>query len=106
MKALEQLERLKRMSELIRTGRTGTPEQLSARLNISRRQLYADLDYCRDLGVDIEYSKQRQTFFYSNGKELEIHFSLKAVTKEILLTVNGGSLIQNSTMLFLCTDPV
>jgi len=106
MKALEQLERLKRMNELIRACKTGTPEQLSVRLNISRRQLYADLDYCRDLGVKIEYSKQRQTFFYSNGKELEIHFSLKAIPKDSLLTVNGGNLIQNSTMLFLCTDPV
>ena len=104
MKALEQLGRLKRMNELIRAGKTGTPEQLSVRLNISRRQLYADLDYCRDLGVDIEYSKQRQTFYYSNGKELEIHFTLKAVSRDTLLTVNGGNLIQNSSVLFLCTD--
>lgn len=106
MKALEQLGRLKRMNELIRSGRTGTPEQLSVRLNISRRQLYADLDYCRDLGVEIEYSKQRQTFFYSNGKELEIHFSLKAIPKENLLTVNGGNLMHNSSLLFLCTDTI
>ena len=89
MKAIEQLERLKRMNDLIRWGRTGTPDELSGRLGISRRQLYADMDYCRDLGVEIGYSKQRRSFYFSNGHELEISYSLKAIPRS--KAPNGSS---------------
>jgi biotin operon repressor len=106
MKAIEQLERLKRMNELIRSGRTGTPEELSDTLRISRRQLYCDLDYCRDLGVEIEYSKQRRTFFYSNGRELEIEYSLRAISRRNLMKINGGFSLKNSSVLFLCTEGI
>lgn len=106
MKAIEQLERLKRMNDLIRWGRTGTPDELSGRLGISRRQLYADMDYCRDLGVEIGYSKQRRSFYFSNGHELEISYSLKAIPRSKAQKINGGFFDIRSSVLFNCTLPL
>jgi len=77
MKALKQLERLKRMNELIRKGKTGTPDEFASSIGISRRQLYADLDFIKDNGVDINYSKISRTFYYTNEHELEISFQLR-----------------------------
>ena len=90
MKAIEQLERLKRLNEFIKKEQTGTPEEFSQKLKISRRQLYFDLDLLRDYGVDTGYSKQRQTFFFCNGHELKVSYVLKAIPREIQKEINGG----------------
>lgn len=92
MKALDQLERLKRMNQLIKAECTGTPDEFSNRLGISRRQLYSDIEYINDIGVKISYSKNRRTFFYCNGHELEIMVSLKVISKETTRSINGGFL--------------
>ena len=105
MKALQQLERLKRMNDMIRHGRTGTPEELSGLLGISRRQLYSDLDYIRDLGVRIGYSKQRQTFYYAEDHVLEISYSVKVITDSKAQEINGGSRESDDSVLFSCTQP-
>jgi predicted DNA-binding transcriptional regulator YafY len=82
MKAFEQLERLKRMNRLIKEERTGTPEEFATRLNIGRRRLYELLDDFREMGVLIEYSKLRNTYYYKNGHEIELNFSFKVITRE------------------------
>ena len=90
MKAIEQLERLRRIHELIKAERTGTPEEFANSLHISRRQLYEYINLIKDFGVDINYSKQKGTFFLCNGHELNINCSVKVVTKEEAIKINGG----------------
>ena len=90
MKAIEQLERLKRMNELIKAECTGTPEEFSNMLRISRRQLYAEIEYLKDIGIEISYSRRRRTFFFCNGHEIEISYRLKIIPKEVAKKINGG----------------
>ena len=90
MKAVEQLERLKRMNQLIKAECTGTPDEFSNWLGISRRQLYSDIEYIKDIGVEVTYSKARRTFYYCNGHELEISYSFKVISKQWTKKVNGG----------------
>lgn len=72
MKALKQLERLKLINEMIKAEKTGSPIEFAATLKISKRQLYTCMEYIKELGLTIEYSKQRRTFHYKNNKELVI----------------------------------
>jgi len=90
MKALEQLERLQRMNQLIKNERTGSPDEFSQRLGISRRQLYSYIENIKDMGADIGYSKNRRTFYFCNGHEVEISYSFKIISKELSRTINGG----------------
>jgi hypothetical protein len=90
MKAIEQLERLKRINELIKTKSTGTPEILCAKLGISRRQLFKDLEMFKDMGAEIVYSKIRETYFYPNGHEMEISYSFRIIPKKEIQNINGG----------------
>ena len=106
MKAVKQLERLKRLNSLIKAECTGTPDELSNRLGISRRQLYCDIDTIKDLGVAISYSKIRRTFFNSNIHELEIKCSLKIIQKEVIKEVNGGFFKKICSVLLLCTEQI
>jgi len=90
MKAIEQLERLQRIHELIKAEKTGTPEEFANSLHISRRQLYEYINLIKDFGVDINYSKHKRTFFLCNGHELKINCSVKVITKQETIKINGG----------------
>jgi transcriptional antiterminator len=100
MKAIEQLERLQRINELIKAEKTGTPDEFANRLHISRRQLYEYISFIKDLGVDINYSKERKTFYLCNGHELNITCNIKVVSKNEAININGGFFHTNSQRVF------
>ncbi len=79
MKAIEQIERLMLMNNLIKAHHTGSPEQFCKRMNISRRQMFSCLEFFRDYGVEIEFSRAMNSYHYANGHELEINFKLSKV---------------------------
>ncbi len=90
MKAFEQLERFQQIIKLIKHERTGTPEEFASRLHIGKRRLYEHLDDIRDMGVQIDYSKQRSTYYFSNGNELELSYSFKLISDEKIKEIFGG----------------
>jgi predicted DNA-binding transcriptional regulator YafY len=51
---------------------TGTPDKFAKRLHLKRRQLYNLLSELKDAGIDIKYSRLRQTFYYSEDSEATI----------------------------------
>ncbi|MDR9364576.1 MAG: helix-turn-helix domain-containing protein [Balneolaceae bacterium] len=92
MKFVEQIERLKYLDELIRKGNTGTPDELARRLGISRSQLYNLINYFNDLGVPVKFSRRKNSFYYhEDDKNLEITFSIKIITDEEIMVLQGGS---------------
>jgi predicted DNA-binding transcriptional regulator YafY len=95
MKAIEQLERLKRINEHIKAESTGTPEEFSGRLGIGRRQFFRDLECLKDMGVEISYSKIRGTYFYKNGYKMEISYTFKIIPKMVAKKINGGFFLTN-----------
>ena len=95
MKSLQQLERLKRINEMIKAQSTGSPEMLCNRLNISRRQLFKDLETFKDMGAEISYSKIGGTYYYPNGHELEISYSFRIIPNKEIQNINGGRGLNN-----------
>lgn len=100
MKAIQQLERLKRLNELIKAKCTGRPEMLCNKLNIGRRQLFKDLEIFKDMGAEIAYSKIRETYYYLNGDELEISYSFRIIQKKEIQNINGGFFLNNLQSVF------
>lgn len=92
MKAFEQLERIQRIIELIKYEKTGTPCEFADYLQISKRHLFSYLDNFREMGVQIEYSKPRKTYYFLNGHELELSYSLKVISDENTKEIFGGFL--------------
>jgi biotin operon repressor len=90
MKAFEQIERLRRMNQLIKSERTGSPEEFARTLRISRRQLFNYLDEIKSLGVEIGYSKASRSYYFNNGHELELDYSVKVLSKKDIGKVEGG----------------
>jgi len=95
MKAIEQLERFQQIIKMIKHEKTGTPEEFASYLHIGKRRLYEHLDNFREMGVQIDYSKQRNTYYFSNGHEIELSYSLKIISKEKTKEIFGGFSIFN-----------
>ncbi|QIX62961.1 DNA-binding protein [Hymenobacter lutimineralis] len=84
------IERIKHLDYLIGKEATGTPVELAQRLEISRSQLYNILDYLRDEGLTIDFSRKRNSFYYADKAKLKIEFSLKVLRDDDSQNIVGG----------------
>jgi len=66
----EQLRQVKRLRDLIRTKSTGTPDALAQWMNISRATVFRRIDDLNTLGAEIEYDRDRMTYYYLAPYEL------------------------------------
>lgn len=102
MKLLEYIDRIKIIHKLIRESRTGTPENLARRLSISTSRLYVVLDELKLMGAPIEYSRQLQTYYYTQPFEVNIRADFTVLKPQELMGINAGFYFQhNYPLLFL-----
>ena len=105
MDFVRQIERLQLLNKLVREQRTGKPEELADRIGVSRRQLYMYLEFLKDHGVEINFSRKLNSFIYAGGKNLEIAFRFNVLDSKSSREIGGGeNLLANSSVLFLCTE--
>lgn len=58
------VKRFDYLQELIQRQSTGSPGELALKLGISRRTLFEYLNYLRDRGAPLAYSRKQKTYFY------------------------------------------
>lgn len=90
MKIFTYIERINRIHELVKHKRTGTPEELARRLNISPSMLFRVIEELRLMEVPIEYSRSQKTYFYSSSYSMKIIIDFKPLNEEELIGLNGG----------------
>jgi len=76
MKSL--LHRLIRLDHLIAHKSTGTPADCANKIGISERSLYDYLKILKEMGAPVRFSRDRRTYFYTEGG----HFHVSFLTKE------------------------
>ncbi|HEY0743991.1 MAG TPA: hypothetical protein VGD40_21140 [Chryseosolibacter sp.] len=86
MSLLKYIERLKQMDDLIRRKATGTPEQFSRRLGLSKSVLMDELKDLKELGAEVEYCRERRSYYYEN----EFILKIGTLPKNHLHTLKGG----------------
>lgn len=60
------------MNFLILHRATGSPDEFSRKLKISKRQLFNDMDVLKLKGAEIKYNRTLGTYYYENDFNLEI----------------------------------
>ena len=90
MNFIKQMERIKKMHLLIRSEKTGSPDAFAKKLQLSRRQLYNELEIIKNLGASIKYCKKRESFYYSEPFDLELKYSLKTIVNDETKEIYGG----------------
>ena len=68
------LERLRRMHQLIKFKRTGTPEVFAEKLGLSQSLLYRLLSEMKALGAPVHFCHSRQSYVYYEPVELQLGF--------------------------------
>jgi predicted DNA-binding transcriptional regulator YafY len=86
----KQLNRLQQIDQLIRQKRTGNATNLAAKLGISRRQAYNWLDELRDLGLEIEYIRDIESYVYTKPCKLDITFKVVELSEKEASYINAG----------------
>jgi bacteriocin-like protein len=87
-------EKVNVLNQHIRRGYTGTPDDLAKRLSVSRGTLYKIINGLKSRGVEIEYCRNRCTFFYNNDVVVDIRIEIKGLTDmndDELKNISGGS---------------
>ncbi|GAA0880577.1 hypothetical protein GCM10009119_35470 [Algoriphagus jejuensis] len=90
MEFIRQIERLQLLNKLVKERRTGSPEELAERLGIGRRQLYVYIEYLKDFGMDIQFSRKLDGFVYAEQHELKIEVRFELLDSKSRTEINGG----------------
>jgi len=90
MKFVEHFERVKKMNRLIKSGRTGTPEEFARTIGICTSHLYRYLSEMEQYGLDIKYSRPLKTYFYQNNNELAVNYSVRVISDGDDKQIYGG----------------
>lgn len=90
MKLLEQIERINRLHELIKYRRTGTPEQLARRLNLSTSMVFKLMEELRLREAPIEYSRQLGSYYYTTQYLMKIQIDFRPLGEDEKIRFEGG----------------
>lgn len=66
--------RLEYLNSLIRKKATGSPQQLAKKLNVSERTIFEYVDILRSLGAEINYCRNRKSYYYSVDGTFDFQF--------------------------------
>ncbi|WP_162418782.1 HTH domain-containing protein [Cyclobacterium roseum] len=72
MEFIRQIERFQLLNKLVKEQRTGSPNDMAKKMGISKRQLYVYLEYLKDLGVEISFSRKLNSFIYKGNTKIYI----------------------------------
>ncbi|MDR1602827.1 MAG: hypothetical protein LBS42_10425, partial [Tannerella sp.] len=91
MRRLVDLVKLDRLDALVRRQATGSPEQLSRRLDMSRSTLFEFIAFLRDeMGAPIRYSKSRNSYMYEYVPRFCLGFEKERMQPAELYGACGG----------------
>ena len=87
----KQMELLERMHKFIEQSHTGTPETFSKRLGISERRLFKMIEEMKDMGVPIDYSRKKETYYYTMAIQASIARSFRCLLNEEQKDILAGN---------------
>lgn len=71
------IERCRRLDQLIRLEATGSPKVLAERMKISERKVYEYLGQMKEMGAPILYNRHRNSYIYTRKGRFHVGFDEK-----------------------------
>lgn len=68
------INRLDRIDGLIRQKRTGTPEELSKKVRVSKRHIYNYIQILKEMGAPIGFCRKSKTYYYKMAGSFSFRF--------------------------------
>lgn len=96
MKSIKYIDRINKMHSLINSQKTGTPETFAKQLDLSRRQMYNELEFFKTINAKIKYCKKKETFYYESKFEFSFSYELVAISDQEVVNISEGLSPHNS----------
>ena len=64
MKVFSQLERLRKISRMIKSANTGSPKEFADELGLSESQFHRYIEELQEMGIPISYSRSRNDLLF------------------------------------------
>ena len=93
MKTIKQLERIRKIHQLIKQEKTGSPKRLASILGISEREVYRIIEYFKEIGAKINFSRSLNSYIYEENFDLLVNISVQVIVNEELKTIYGGCIL-------------
>ena len=77
MSSFKYIERLERIFQMIKQGKTGNSLEFASRIGISRRLLFTNIDELRDIGIPIIYDRKNNSFILGKKCSFKLEINLK-----------------------------
>jgi len=87
---IKKIQRLRKIHLAIRNRHTGNPKEFARHLHISERQLYNMIEYLKDTGALIKYSRKDETYYYENEFDILVNISVEVLLKDETYKIFGG----------------
>lgn len=78
---LSEFEKILTLHELILKQRTGTPEELATRMEMSRACLFRYMEKLKGYGAEIKYNRTRNCYSYTNDFKLKVTLETNEMKK-------------------------
>jgi len=99
MKMIYQLQRIQKINRMIKSANTGSPKEFADELGISESHFYRYIEELQEMGIPIQYSRARRTYYYENNSELILTYSIKLISEKGAKEIIGG-VKKNPSLLF------
>lgn len=96
MQLFKQIERLNLLDKLISQKKTGNPESLAKRLNLSVSRLARIIEFLREAGAPIQYDRTLQTYFYEYDYQVSIQVSMQPLSDDDTRLYEAGAFFTGS----------
>ena len=87
---VHQVERIKKINELINSANTGSPKEFADKLGISKSHLYQSIEELNEMGISIHYGSTRKAYYYENIIEHSLSYSMKIISENGVKEIIGG----------------
>lgn len=77
MKVFEFIDVVAKFHSYMKHGNTGNADAFAEKLGISRASLFNLINELKDYGIEIEYSREYQTYKYAEPEKVEINVTIR-----------------------------
>lgn len=75
MRVLDYIEKLRMLTLLLKMEKTGSLAQMAADMGVHRLTVYNYMNELRAMGAEIEYDKQKNTYYFKSPFNIELIIS-------------------------------
>lgn len=90
---IDDLKRIHKIHKLIKGQQTGSPEDLASLICISRRELYYIIEMLKNMGAEINYSRAKQSFCYTNAFDMDLSLCVSYIGEDEMNLLDGGTIL-------------